>query len=53
LKPIFFVKWAEMPRSPGHISCDRLQKLLSAAGFGAFVKETCKSLVGPNFKTNA
>ena len=27
--------WAEMPRSPGHAFYDRLQELLSAAGFDA------------------
>ncbi len=34
--------WAEMPRSPGHVFYDRLQKLLAEAGFDAFVEETCK-----------
>ena len=29
------VSWAEMPRSPGHVFYDRLQKLLSEAGFDA------------------
>ena len=29
--------WAEMPRSPGHAFYDRLQNLLSEAGFDAFV----------------
>jgi transposase len=32
--------WAEMPRSPGHVFYDRLQKLLVDAGFDAFVEET-------------
>ncbi len=36
------VTWAEMPRSPGHVFCDRLQKLLSEASFDAFVEQTCK-----------
>ena len=36
------VTWAEMPRSPGHAFYDRLQKLLSDAGFDAFVETTCK-----------
>jgi len=31
--------WAEMPRSPGHVFYDRLQELLSEAGFDAFVEE--------------
>ena len=34
--------WAEMPRSPGHVFYDRLQKLLAEAGFDVFVEETCK-----------
>ena len=29
--------WAEMPRSPGHVFYNRLQKLLGEAGFDAFV----------------
>ena len=33
---------AEMPRSPGHVFCDKLQDLLTAAGFAAFVEATCK-----------
>ena len=36
------VTWSEMPRSPGHAFYDRLQKLLSEAGFDAFVETTCK-----------
>src|SRR5208282_1881193 len=36
------VTWAEMPRSPGHVFYDRLQKLLSEASFDAFVEQTCK-----------
>jgi len=36
------VAWAEMPRSPGHVFYDRLQKLLSEASFDAFVEQTCK-----------
>jgi len=34
--------WADMPRSPGHAFYDRLQKLLTDAGFDAFVEEVCK-----------
>jgi hypothetical protein len=34
--------WAEMPRSPGHAFYDRLQELLSEAGFDAFVEQVCK-----------
>ncbi len=39
--------WAEMPRSPGHASYDRLQELLSEAGFDAFVEEVCKPHYAP------
>ena len=40
------VTWAEMPRSPGYVFYDRLQKLLSEAGFDAFVEQTCKPFYG-------
>jgi len=36
------ISWGEMPRSPGHVFYDRLQKLLAEAGFDAFVEEVCK-----------
>ncbi len=39
--------WAEMPRSPGHAFYDRLQELLSEAGFDAFVEEVCKPHYAP------
>ncbi len=39
--------WAEMPRSPGHAFYDRLQDLLSEAGFDAFVEEVCKPHYAP------
>ena len=39
--------WAEMPRSPGHLFYDRLQKLLVDAGFDAFVEEMCKPFYAP------
>ena len=39
--------WAEMPRSPGHVFYDRLQRLLAEAGFDAFVEETCKPYYAP------
>ena len=39
--------WAEMPRSPGHVFYDRLQKLLVDAGFDAFVEQTCKPFYAP------
>ena len=41
------VTWAEMPRSPGHVFYDRLQNVLSEAGFDAFVEETCKPFYAP------
>ena len=41
------VSWAEAPRSPGHVFYDRLQKLLTEAGFDAFVEETCKPYYAP------
>jgi len=36
-----------MPRSPGHAFYDRLQKLLSEAGFDAFVETECKPFYAP------
>ena len=39
--------WAEMPRSPGHAFCDKLQKLLTEAGFDGFVEEVCKPYYAP------
>ena len=39
--------WAEMPRSPGHAFYDRLQELLSEAGFDAFVEQVCKPYYAP------
>ena len=39
--------WAEMPRAPGHVFYDRLQKLLVDAGFDAFVEEMCKPFYAP------
>jgi transposase len=41
------VTWAEMPRSPGHVFYDRLQKVLSEAGFDAFVETMCKPFYAP------
>jgi hypothetical protein len=41
------VTWAEMPRSPGHAFYDKLQKLLSEAGFDGFVEEVCKPYYAP------
>ena len=39
--------WAEMPRSPGHVFYDKLQRLLTEAGFDAFVEATCKPYYAP------
>ena len=36
------VTWREMPRSPGHVFYDRLQKVLIEAGFDAFAETACK-----------
>ena len=41
------VTWAEMPRSPGHVFYDRLQKVLMRGGFDAFVEKTCKPYYAP------
>jgi transposase len=41
------VTWAEMPRSPGHAFYDKLQDLLSEAGFDAFVEKTCRPFYAP------
>ncbi|MGH6835901.1 MAG: hypothetical protein ACREC9_10220 [Methylocella sp.] len=35
-------KWVEMPRLPGRVFCDRLQKPLREAGRDAFVEQTCQ-----------
>lgn len=34
--------WNEVPRSPGHVFYDELQKLLLEAGFDSFAEESCK-----------
>ena len=34
--------WDEVPRSPGHVFYDELQKLLVEAGFDSFAEETCR-----------
>ena len=36
-----------MPRSPGHAFYDKLQKLLTEAGFDGFVEEICKPYYAP------
>lgn len=41
------VTWDEMPRSPGHAFYDRLQTVLSGAGFDAFVEDVCKPYYAP------
>ncbi len=47
VQPDLIVTWAEMPRSPGHVFYDRLQKLLVEAGFDAFVEAVCKPYYAP------
>jgi transposase len=34
--------WNELPRSPGHVFYDEVQKLLVEADFDSFAEETCK-----------
>ncbi len=41
------VTWVDMPRSPGHAFYDRLQNLLSEAGFDVFVETECKPYYAP------
>ena len=41
------VPWAEMPRSPGHVFYDRLQKVLIAGGFDLFVETVCQPYYAP------
>jgi hypothetical protein len=41
------VSWAEMPRSPGHVFYDKLQAVLIAAGFDAFVERQCAQEYAP------
>ncbi len=41
------VTWAEMPRSPGHAFYDKLQNLLTEAGFDTFVETSCKPFYAP------
>ncbi len=38
--------WDELPRSPGHVFYDALQKLLVEAGFDVFVEQICKPYYG-------
>jgi transposase len=46
-QPDLIVTWAEIPRSPGHVFYDKLQKLLVDAGFDGFVEESCKTYYAP------
>lgn len=46
-QPDLIVTWAEIPRSPGHVFYDKLQKLLVDAGFDGFVEESCKAYYAP------
>ena len=41
------VSWAEMPRSPGHVFYDKLQAVLIAADFDAFVETQCAKEYAP------
>src|SRR5215471_21841049 len=41
------VTWSEMPRSPGHVFYDRLQKVLISGGFDAFVETACQPYYAP------
>ena len=41
------VTWAEMPRSPGHVFYDRLQKVLIAGGYDLFVETACQPYYAP------
>jgi hypothetical protein len=41
------VTWAEMPRSPGHAFYDKLQAVLTEAGFDGFVEDICKPYYAP------
>ena len=47
VQPDLMMTWAEVPRSPGHVFYDRLQKLLQEGGFDSFVEESCKSYYAP------
>jgi hypothetical protein len=41
------VSWAEIPRSPGHVFYDKLQAVLIAADFDAFVETQCAKNYAP------
>ena len=41
------VTWAEMPRSPGHVFYDRLQRVLIDADFDGFAEKLCAAYYAP------
>jgi transposase len=41
------VTWAEMPRSPGHVFYDRLQRVLIDADFDGFAEKLCAPYYAP------
>ena len=41
------VSWAEIPRSPGHVFYNKLQAVLIAADFDAFVETQCAKECAP------
>ena len=41
------VTWAEMPRSPGHVFYDRLQRVLIDASFDGFAEKLCAPYYAP------
>src|ERR1043166_9548870 len=47
VQPDLMVTWAGVPRAPGHVFYDRLQKLLVEAGVDRFVEETCQPYYAP------
>jgi transposase len=41
------VTWSELPRSPGHVFYDRLQRVLVAADFDGFAEKSCAPYYAP------
>ncbi len=41
------VTWSEMPRSPGHVFYDRLQRVLVASDFDGFAEKVCAPYYAP------
>ena len=41
------VDWRDLPRAPGHVFYDALQRLLVEAGFDSFVEQTCQPFYSP------